>query len=222
MRIDPIVTIAKREYLSRVKTKGFWIATLLLPLAMAALTILPSVIAMKTRASQRLAIVDEAGGFGEALAAKLVEDEKAAPLEAVEARRRQEAAQGGDGAVQGGDRRAHRRSRRAARRARQAGPGRRDRRLALDLARGAGEERGRVPRRERLELHDPEPPLRRRLGGGRRGAAQGGRHRRRRGRGADRTRSSSRRRVSSRRAAGRRAAWPASSSPTSSSSCSTW
>ena len=50
MRIDPILTIAKREYLSRVKTKGFWIATLLLPLAMAALTILPSVIAMKTRA----------------------------------------------------------------------------------------------------------------------------------------------------------------------------
>ncbi len=77
MRIDPILTIAKREYLSRVKTKGFWIATLLLPLAMAALTILPSVIAMKTRASQRLIIVDEAGGFGAALVAKLTEEEKA-------------------------------------------------------------------------------------------------------------------------------------------------
>ena len=76
MRIDPIVTIAKREYLSRVKTKGFWIATLLLPVAMAALTILPSLIAMKTRASQRIAIVDEAGGYGERLAAKLVEEEK--------------------------------------------------------------------------------------------------------------------------------------------------
>ncbi len=75
MRIDPIVTIAKREYLSRVKTKGFWIATLLLPLAMAALTILPSLIAMKARASQRIAIVDEAGGYGERLAAKLVEEE---------------------------------------------------------------------------------------------------------------------------------------------------
>ncbi|MEO7973885.1 MAG: ABC transporter permease [Thermoanaerobaculia bacterium] len=77
MRIDPIVTIAKREYLSRVKTKGFWITTVLLPLAMAALTILPSMIAMKSRASQRLAIVDEVGGYGETLAAKLVEEEKA-------------------------------------------------------------------------------------------------------------------------------------------------
>ena len=81
MRIDPILTIAKREYLSRVKTKGFWIATLLLPIAMAAMVILPSLIAMKSRASQRLAIVDEAGGFGETLAAKLMEDDgrKAAP-----------------------------------------------------------------------------------------------------------------------------------------------
>jgi ABC-2 type transport system permease protein len=79
MRIDPILTIAKREYLSRVKTKGFWIATLLLPLAMAALTILPSLIAMKSRASQRLAIVDEAGGYGETLAAKLVEATKPKP-----------------------------------------------------------------------------------------------------------------------------------------------
>lgn len=76
MRIDPIVTIAKREYLTRVKSKGFWIATLLLPLAMAALVILPSVIAMKSRASQRLAIIDEVGGFGDALEAKLVEEDK--------------------------------------------------------------------------------------------------------------------------------------------------
>lgn len=76
MRIDPILTIAKREYFSRVKTKGFWIATLLLPVAMAALTILPSMIAMKSRASQRLVIVDEVGGYGAALAAKLVEEEK--------------------------------------------------------------------------------------------------------------------------------------------------
>ena len=92
MRIDPIVTIAKREYLSRVKTKGFWIATLLLPLAMAALTILPSLIAMKTRASQRIAIVDEAGGYGERLAAKLVEEERPAPAAAnlVERRRPRE------------------------------------------------------------------------------------------------------------------------------------
>lgn len=88
MRIDPIVTIAKREYLSRVQTKGFWITTLLLPIAMAALTILPSVIAMKARASQRLAIVDEAGGFGEALAAKLVEEKKPEVAPALDGKRK--------------------------------------------------------------------------------------------------------------------------------------
>lgn len=88
MRIEPIVTIAKREYLSRVQTKGFWITTLLLPIAMAALTILPSVIAMKARASQRLAIVDEAGGFGEALAAKLVEEKKPEVAPALDGKRK--------------------------------------------------------------------------------------------------------------------------------------
>ena len=88
MRIDPILTIAKREYFSRVKSKGFWVATLLLPLAMAALTILPSMIAMKSRASQRLAIVDEVGGFGAALAAKLVEEEKSESVAAPSIERR--------------------------------------------------------------------------------------------------------------------------------------
>jgi ABC-2 type transport system permease protein len=90
MRIEPIVTIAKREYLSRVQTKGFWITTLLLPIAMAALTILPSVIAMKARASQRLAIVDEAGGFGEALAAKLVEEKKPEVAPALDGKRKRD------------------------------------------------------------------------------------------------------------------------------------
>jgi ABC-2 type transport system permease protein len=79
MRAKPIVTIAKREYLTRVKSKGFWIATLLLPIAMAALVVLPSMIAMKSRASQKLAIVDEVGGFGETLAAKLAEAEAPKP-----------------------------------------------------------------------------------------------------------------------------------------------
>jgi ABC-2 type transport system permease protein len=71
MRTDAVLTIAKREYLTRVKSKGFWITTLLLPLAMAALTILPSLIAMKTKASHRLAVVDEVGGIGERIVAEI-------------------------------------------------------------------------------------------------------------------------------------------------------
>lgn len=71
MRTDAVLTIAKREYLTRVKSKGFWIATLLLPLAMAALTVLPSLIAMRAKASLRVAIVDEVGGLGEKLSERL-------------------------------------------------------------------------------------------------------------------------------------------------------
>ena len=71
MRTDAVLTIAKREYLTRVKSKGFWIATLLLPIAMAALTVLPSLIAMRAKASLRVAIVDEVGGLGEKLSSRL-------------------------------------------------------------------------------------------------------------------------------------------------------
>ncbi|MEZ5312361.1 MAG: hypothetical protein R2862_01260 [Thermoanaerobaculia bacterium] len=83
MRIDAVSTVAKREYLTRVKSKGFWIATLLLPIAMAALTILPSMIAMKAKASHRLALVDEVGGLGEKIASELERSKKDTPVEGV-------------------------------------------------------------------------------------------------------------------------------------------
>ena len=81
MRTKAVLTIAKREYLTRVKSKGFWIATLLLPVAMAALTVLPSVIAMRAQATLRVAIVDDApgmGGLAETLRARLAGEEEAA------------------------------------------------------------------------------------------------------------------------------------------------
>lgn len=71
MRLDHVTTILKREYLSRVKSRGFWIATLILPLFMAAVVVLPSLIAMKAKASLRLAVVDELGGVAPALEARL-------------------------------------------------------------------------------------------------------------------------------------------------------
>jgi len=80
MRTDAVLTIAKREYLTRVKSKGFWIATLLLPIAMAALTILPSMIAMRAKATLRVAIVDDAAGMpglAETLRARLAGEEEA-------------------------------------------------------------------------------------------------------------------------------------------------
>jgi len=71
MRLDHVTTILKREYLTRVKSRGFWIATLILPLVMASVVILPSLIAMKAKASLRLAVVDELGGVVPALEARL-------------------------------------------------------------------------------------------------------------------------------------------------------
>lgn len=77
MRLDHVTTVLKREYLTRVKSKGFWIATLVLPLAMAALVILPSMIAMKTRARLTMAVVDELGDVAAGLEARLASREAA-------------------------------------------------------------------------------------------------------------------------------------------------
>jgi ABC-2 type transport system permease protein len=53
--------ILKREYLSRVRTAGFWISTIALPVLMVAWTVLPSLIMAKSRGQLHLALVDETG-----------------------------------------------------------------------------------------------------------------------------------------------------------------
>ena len=58
MRPGNFRTIAKREYLARLRSKGFWISTIALPVMMAAWAVLPSLMVAKTRTSQRLAVVD--------------------------------------------------------------------------------------------------------------------------------------------------------------------
>jgi len=71
MRVEQVRTILKREYLTRIKSKAFWITTLLLPLGMAALVVVPSLIAMRAKASHRLAIVDRTGTVGVELERRL-------------------------------------------------------------------------------------------------------------------------------------------------------
>ena len=61
MRTEAVLTIARREYLERVTSKGFWIATVLMPLFMAALVFLPSLLLLKTRTTHQMAVVDETG-----------------------------------------------------------------------------------------------------------------------------------------------------------------
>src|SRR6185369_380844 len=61
MRLNTIVVVAKREYLQRVQSKGFWIATLILPLFIGSITVLPSLMVAKSNARQTVVVVDETG-----------------------------------------------------------------------------------------------------------------------------------------------------------------
>lgn len=73
MRWQNILIVAKREFLARIKTKGFWIATLLLPLLMGAWVVLPGLLAATTKSSQKLAVVDRTGRVAEKLKEELAE-----------------------------------------------------------------------------------------------------------------------------------------------------
>lgn len=61
MQLENIVVIAKREYLQRIRSMGFWIATLILPLFVVAATVLPSLLLARSRAEQRVVVVDATG-----------------------------------------------------------------------------------------------------------------------------------------------------------------
>ncbi len=72
MQLEHAFIVGKREYLTRVKTKGFWIATAILPLFMAAMILGPALAASKARAEEHLAVVDSTGaGLGPRLVEEL-------------------------------------------------------------------------------------------------------------------------------------------------------
>ncbi len=64
--------VVKREYLTRVRTRGFLIGTFLLPLLMIAALIIPALLAQRqTESTVRIAIIDEQGGLAEIVAQAL-------------------------------------------------------------------------------------------------------------------------------------------------------
>lgn len=71
MRLENILVVLKREYLQRVKTKGFWIATLALPLFIAGITLLPALLMSRAKTSQDIVVVDETGRLGDTLRQRL-------------------------------------------------------------------------------------------------------------------------------------------------------
>jgi ABC-2 type transport system permease protein len=71
MRPEIVAVVVKREYLQRAKTKSFWIMTLILPLFVVAVSVLPTLLLSKTKAYQRLVVVDETGKLDADLVARL-------------------------------------------------------------------------------------------------------------------------------------------------------
>jgi ABC-2 type transport system permease protein len=72
MRIDKILILAKREYLSRVKTKGFWIGTVVFPLLMLVMLLAPALVASRTSSTLHLALVDTTGTVAAAVETNLL------------------------------------------------------------------------------------------------------------------------------------------------------
>ncbi len=71
MQRKNVLILTKREYLARIKTKGFWISTVLLPIAMVGLTVVPSWLMSKAPSHQELVVVDETGQIGDLLVDEL-------------------------------------------------------------------------------------------------------------------------------------------------------
>ena len=71
--------VVKREYLQRVRTKFFVIATILGPLIMAGFAVVPALMfSIKSGGPTRLAIVDQTGKIYERVARELAIDRRAA------------------------------------------------------------------------------------------------------------------------------------------------
>jgi ABC-2 type transport system permease protein len=84
MRLDfgKVWVIAKREYMTRIKSKGFWIATVAIPLFMSAMMVGPSLLLDRLGTQQRISLVDATGGtLGSNLAARISETLSKAPAE---------------------------------------------------------------------------------------------------------------------------------------------
>jgi ABC-2 type transport system permease protein len=66
--MDKIFLIIQREFLVRVKKKSFWIATLLMPLLIAAVYAIPVFLMMNSEESKTVQVIDESGLFKNKLA----------------------------------------------------------------------------------------------------------------------------------------------------------
>ena len=71
--------VAQREYLARVKSVTFWLATIVLPVFLAAIGILPTFFLLSSGSGHRVAVVDETGALGVGLIERLAPAPEAEP-----------------------------------------------------------------------------------------------------------------------------------------------
>src|SRR5438067_5439703 len=72
-----LLAVIKREYIQRVRTKFFVIATILGPLLTVGFTVVPALmIGLKTGGPARIAIVDQTGNMYERVASEINDDEE--------------------------------------------------------------------------------------------------------------------------------------------------
>jgi ABC-2 type transport system permease protein len=68
-----ISAVIRREYLERVRTKAFWISTLLVPLLMGGMMIVPALLAARGGGEATVAVLDLTGHYAAALEVKVAE-----------------------------------------------------------------------------------------------------------------------------------------------------
>ncbi len=84
MRLDHTLSVAKREYLLRVKGKAFWFSTLGLPLFVLAATVLPSLLLSMSSDKERMVVLDRTAKIRPELQRKASDETAADPAEGTE------------------------------------------------------------------------------------------------------------------------------------------
>ncbi len=73
MRLDKTRVIARREYLSRIRSKGFWLGTVILPLFLAGMFVIPVLVLSKSTSHLDVVLVDGTGRLGAGIEKRLAE-----------------------------------------------------------------------------------------------------------------------------------------------------
>jgi len=72
--MNRIFAVMRREYLAHVRTKAFWISTLLVPVFMGGMMVIPAWLAARGGGEFKIAVLDETGRFFDPMASQVAQD----------------------------------------------------------------------------------------------------------------------------------------------------